>query len=108
MDLISIKMLKMNYRHRKSTSDCLKKMYRLGFHEIQIVDIEFTTSMRKMTDRDDVTKNKSVITQPLQHSLSNKNVSSGFYDIKKISESIEIVPSKRDLRDETHFYNRAF
>lgn len=61
MDLISIKMLRMDYRHRGSTSDCLREVYRLGFHEIQIVDIGFTTSTGKTVGRDGVTKNKSVI-----------------------------------------------
>ena len=96
-------MLRIDYRHRESTNDCLREIYRLRFHEIQTVDIERTTPTEKTTDRDDVAKNKSVITQTPSH----RDISSGFYDIGGISESTEIAPSKRDLRDGIHFYNNA-
>ena len=99
MDLISIKMLRMDYRHRRSASDCLKEFYRLGFHEIPTFDIGRTTPTGKTASQDDVTRTKSVITQPLQNA--------GFYDIGGASETTEVAPSKRDLRDGIHFYNRA-
>ena len=107
IDLISTKMLRMDYRHRGSASDCLKEFYRLGFHEIQTVDIGLTTLTGKTAGRDGVTRSKSVIAQPLQHAPSDRDVSSGFYDIGGTSESTEFAPSKRDLRDGIHFYNRA-
>ena len=107
MDLISTKMLRMDYRHRGSASDCLEEVYRLGFHEIQTVDIGRTTPTGKTAGRDGVTKSNSVVVQPLQHAPSDKDVSSGFYDIEGTSASTEIAPSKRDLRDGIHFYNRA-
>ena len=107
MDLISTKMLRMDYRHRGSASDCLGEVYRLGFHEIQTVDIGRTTPTGKTAGRDGVTMSNSVIVQPLQHAPSDRDVSSEFYDIGGTSESTEIAPSKRDLRDIIHFYNRA-
>ena len=99
MDLISIKMLRMDYRHRGSASDCLGEVYRLGFHEVPTVDIGRTTPTGKTAGQDDITRTKSVITQPLQNA--------GFYDIGGASETTEVAPSKRDLRDGIHFYNRA-
>lgn len=62
IDLISIKMLKMNYRHRGSASDCLKEFYRLKFHEISIVEIKHATFIKEIVDQDDVTRIKFVIT----------------------------------------------
>ena len=107
MDLISTKMLRMDYRHRGSASDCLGEVYRLGFHEVPTVDIGRTTPTGKTAGRDGVTRSNSVIVQPLQHAPSDRDVSSGFYDIGGTSESTEIAPSKRDLRDGIHFYNRT-
>ena len=107
MDLISTKMLRMDYRHRGSASDCLGEVYRLGFHEVPTVDIGHTTPTGKTAARDGVTRSNSVIVQPLQHAPSDRDVSSGFYDIGGTSESTEIAPSKRDLRDGIHFYNRT-
>ena len=103
IDLISTKMLRIDYRHRGSASDCLGEVYRLGFHEIQTVDIGRTTPTGKTTGRDGVARSKSVIAQ----TPSDRDVSSGFYDIGGTSESTEIAPSKRDLRDGIHFYNGA-
>ena len=99
MDLISTKMLRMDYRHRGSASDCLKEFYRLGFHEISTVEIGHTTPTGKTADQDDVTRTKSVITQPLQNA--------GFCSIGGASETTEVALSKRDLRDGIHFYNRS-
>ncbi len=107
IDLISTKMLRMDYRHRRSASDCLKEVYRLGFHEIQTVDIGRTTPTGKTAGRDGVTRSKSVIAQPLQHAPSDRDVSSGVYDIGGASETTEVAPSKRDRREGIHFYNRA-
>ena len=107
MDLISTKMLRMDYQHRGSASDCLGEVYRLGFHEVPTVDIGRTTPTGKTAGRDGVTRSNSVIVQPLQHAPSDRDVSSGFYDIGGTSESTEIAPLKRDLRDGIHFYNRT-
>ena len=98
MDLISTRMLRMDYRHRGSASDCLGEVYRLGFHEIQTVDIGRTTPTGKTAGQNDVTT-KSVITQPLQNA--------GFHDIGSASEATEVAPSKRNLQDGIHFYYRA-
>ena len=49
MNLISTKILRIDYRHRRSTSDCLREVYRLEFHEISIVDIERITPTGKTT-----------------------------------------------------------
>ena len=106
IDLLSTKMLRMDYRHRRSASDCLGEVYRLGFHEIQTVDIGRTTPRGKTAGRDGVTRSKSIIAQPPQHARSDRGVSSGFYDIGGASEMTEVAPSKRDCREGTHFYNR--
>ena len=99
MDLISTKMLRIDYRHRGSASDCLEEFYRLGFHQIPTVDIGRTTPTEKAAGQDDVTKAKSVITQPVQNA--------GFYDIGGASEATEVTPSKRHLQDGIHFYYHA-
>ena len=99
IDLISTKMLRMDYRYRRSASDCLEEFYCLGFHEIPTVDIGRTTPTGKTAGQDDVTRTKSVITQPLQNA--------GFYDIGGASEATEVAPSKRNLQDGIHFYYRA-
>ena len=106
IDLLSTKMLRMDYRHRRSASDCLGEVYRLGFHEIQTVDIGRTTPTGKTAGRDGVTRSKSVIAQPLQPARSDRGVSSGFYDIGGASEMTGVAPSKGNLREGTHFYNR--
>lgn len=90
-DLISTKMLRMNYQDRRSASDCLGEVYRLGFHEVQTVDTGRTTPTGKTAGRDGTTRragSKPIMTQPT-------------------SESTEIAPSKRDLREGIHFYNRS-
>ena len=107
IDLISTKMLRMEHRHRGSASNCLGEVYRLGFHEIQTVDIGRTTPTGKTAGRDSVTRSKSVIAQPLQHAPSDRGVSSGFYDIGGASEMTEDAPSKRDCREGIQLYNRA-
>ncbi len=99
MDLISIKMLRIDYRYRGSASDCLGEVYRLGFHEISTVDIGLTTPIGKTAGEDDVTRIKFVITQPLQNA--------GFCDIGDASEATEVTPSKRYLQDGIHFYYHA-
>ena len=99
MDLISTKMLRIDYRYRGSASDCLGEVYRLGFHEIPTVDIGRTTPTGKTAGQGGATRIRSVITQPLQNA--------GFYNIGGVSETTEVAPSKRDLRDGIHFYNRA-
>ena len=99
MDLISTKILRIDYRYRGSASDYLGEVYRLGFHEVLTVNIGRITPTGKTTGQDDITRTKSVITQPLRNA--------GFCDIEGASETTEVTPSKRDLRDRIHFYNRA-
>ena len=107
IDLISTKMLRMNYRDRQLASDCLREVYRLGFHAIQTVEVGRITSTQNTTNRDGVTRTKSVITQLRQNAPSDSDVSSGFYDIGSASEMTEVAPSERDLREGVHFYNIA-
>lgn len=110
MNLISTQMLRIDYRHCGSASDCLGEVYRLGFYEILTVDIGRTTPTGKSTRQHDITRrtgSKSIVMQPLQHTPSDRDVSSGFYDIGGASEMTEVAPSKRGLRDGIHFYNRA-
>ena len=99
IDFILVKMLRIDYRDRGSTSDCLGEVYRLGFHEILTVDIGRTTPTGKTASQDDVTRTNSVITQTLKNT--------GFHDIEGVSEATEVAPSKRNLRDRIQFYNRA-
>lgn len=66
--------------------------------------------MGKSTRQHDITRrtgSKSIVMQPLQHTPSDRDVSSGFYDTGGASEMTEVAPSKRGLRDGIHFYNRA-
>ncbi len=107
IDLISIKMLRMDYRDRRLASDCLGEMYRLGFHDIQIESIGRTTPTGKTTNRKGVTRTKSLRRHTRQNAPLNNDVSSGFYNIAGASETTEVASSKRDLREEVHFYNRA-
>ena len=99
VDLISTKMLRMDYRHRQSASDCLEEFCRLGFHETPTVDVGCTTPTGNMAGQDQVTGTKSVITQPLQYA--------GFHDMEGASEMTEIASSKGGIRDGIHFYNHA-
>lgn len=107
MNLILIQMLRIDYRYRGSTSDCLREVYRLGFHEILTIDIR-TTPTGKSTRQHYITRRtgfKSIVMQPLQHTPSDRDVSLGFYDIGGALEMTEIAPSKRGLRDGIRFYN---
>ena len=49
IDLISTKMLRMNYQDRLSASDCLEQVYRLGFHRVQTCDTGLATPTGKST-----------------------------------------------------------
>ena len=98
-------MLRINYRYREFINNYLREIYRLRFHEIQIVDIKRIIFIGKTVNRDGVIRSKFVITQFLQYALSNKNVLLGFYDIREIFKSIKITLSKRNLRNEIYFYN---
>lgn len=104
IDLISTKMLRMNYQHRQSASNCLEEVYRLGFHAIQSVEIRRTTPTGKTTGQDGVAGTKSVKTQLRQYAPSNSDVSSGFYSIGGAPEITEVAPSKREG---VHFCNLA-
>lgn len=106
IDLISTKMLRMNYQDRQSAMNCLVEVYRLGFYAIQTVEVGRTTPTGNKADQDGV-RTKSAITQSRQHSSSDSHVSSGFYDIGNASEITEVAPSKRDLQAGVHFYNLA-
>ena len=97
MDLISTKMLRMNDQDRYSASDCLGEVYRLGFHEIQTVDVGCTTPTGNMAGRDEFTRSQSLIAQTLQHAPSDRDRSPRLYDIGGTS------PLKRDFRDGIHF-----
>ena len=92
-------MLRMNFRHRGSASDCLEELYRLEFDEISTFESGHITPTGETADQDDITRTKFVITQPLQNA--------GPRSIGSASETTEVTPSKRDLRDRIHFYNRA-
>ncbi len=110
IDLISTKMLRMNYQDRQSASDCVEQAYRLGFHRVQTFETGRVTPTRKSTRQHDITRrigSKSIVVQPLESSPPDGDVSPGFYYVGGTSESTEIAPSKRDLRDGIHFYNRA-
>jgi len=107
IDLISIKMLRMDYRDRRSASDCLGEMYRLGFHDIQTESVGPTTPTGKTTGRKGVTRTKSLRRHTRQNAPLDNDVSSGFYNVAGASETTEVAPSKRDLREGVHFYNRA-
>lgn len=98
IDLISTKMLKMDYRRRQSASDCLEEVHRLGFHAIHNVEIGRTTPTRMTTGQDGVTRTISVVPQPRQNTQP---------DIEGASETTEINRSKRDLQERVHFYNLA-
>jgi len=107
IDLISTKMLRMDYRDRRSASDCLREVYRLGFHDIQTEGIGRTTPTGKTTGRRGVTRTKSFRRHTRQNAPLESGVSLGFYNIADTSETTEVTPSKRDLREGVHFYNRA-
>ena len=107
IDLISTKMLRMDYRNRHSASDCLEESYRLGFDTIQNVEVGRTTPTEITTGQHGITKSKSVITELRRNTRSNSDVSSGFYDIGGASEMTEIPPSKRDFREGVHYYSLA-
>lgn len=110
IDLISTKMLRMNYQDRQSASDCVEQAYRLGFHRVHTFETGRVTLTGKSTRQHDITRktgSKSIVVQPLQNSPPDGDVSPGFYYVGGISESTEIAPSERDLQDGIHFYNRA-
>lgn len=107
IDLISTKMLRMNYRDQRSTSDCLGEVYRLGFHDIQIECIGRTTPTRKTIGRKGVTRTKSLRRHTRQNASLDSDVLSGFYNVAGASKTTKVASSKRDLGEEVHFYNRA-
>lgn len=63
MDLISNKMLRMDYEYKQSASGCLGEVRRLGFHATQPVEIGCTTPTGKTTAQGGATRTKSVLTQ---------------------------------------------
>ena len=107
IDLISTKMLRMKYRDRRSAEDCLTEAYRQRFHEIQTANAECTTPTGKTSSQDGAIGTVSLNKQPLPHAPSDSVVSSGFYDIAGASETTEVAPSKRDLREGIHYHDRA-
>lgn len=107
IDLILIKMLRMNYRDRRSTSNCLREVYRLEFHDIQTKCIGRTTPTRKTTNRKGVTRIKSLRRHTCQNASLDNDVSLGFYNVVGASKTTKVASSKRDLEEEVHFYNRA-
>jgi len=110
IDLISTKMLTMNYQDRLSASDCLEQAYLLGFHNVHTFETGYATPTGKSTRQHDITRrtgSRSIVMQPLQKISPDGDVSSGFYYVGGSSESTEIAPSKRDLREAIQHYNRA-
>ncbi len=102
IDIISTKMLTMNYQNRLSASDCLKQAYRLGFHNVHTFKTRYATPTGKSTRQHDITRrtgSRSIVMPSLQKTSPDDDVSSGFYYVEGSSESIEIAPSKRDLRE---------
>jgi len=110
IDLISTKMLTMNYQDRLSASDCLEQASRLGFHKVHTFETGRATPTGKSARQHGVTRrtgSKSIRMQPLQNSPPDGDVSSGFYYVGGSSELTEIAPSKRDLRGGIQSYNRT-
>ena len=107
IDLISTKMLKMDYRNRQPASACLGEVYRLGFHKIQAVNVEPATPTRKTTSQGDVTRATSLIRQPRSHAPLDSSISSGSSHIGSASQTTEVAPSKRDLREGMHFHGHG-
>ena len=98
IDLISNKMLQMDYRHRQSASDSLVEFYRLGLHTEPRVKIIHATPTVKTTGQDGVTRTGSVIILPVGN-IPSDNLRSPFHDIGGVSEIIEVATTKRELRD---------
>lgn len=67
IDLITTKMLRIDYRNRRPANDCLGEVYRLGFHEIQTANVERTTPTGKTTSQGGLTRTASLIRQPRPH-----------------------------------------
>ena len=88
INLISIKMLRMNYQNKQSTNDCLEEMYRLKLHKKQTVEVECTTFIENKIDLAGVARTKSVIKHSRQNSSFDIDVSSGFYNIKFVSSHL--------------------
>ena len=100
IDLISTKILRMNYQDRQSTSNCVEQTYRLGFHWVQTFKTSRVTPMRKSMRQHDITRRtgfKSIVVQSFESSPPDGDVSPGFYYVGETSESTEIALSKRDL-----------
>ena len=108
IDLISTKMLKMDYRNRQPASACLGEVYRLGFHKIQAVNVEPATPTRKTTSQGDVTRATSLIRQPRSHAPLDSSISSRSSHRGSASQTTEVAPSKRDLREGMHFHDHGF
>lgn len=106
IDLISNKMLQMDYRHRQSASDSLAEFYRLGLHTIPPVEIVHATSTGKITGQDGVTRTGSIITRPLGNIPSN-SFCSRFHDIGGAWGITEVAATKRELREGVHSHSLA-
>ena len=107
VDLISTKMLRMNYQDRYSASDCLGEVYRLGFHSVQNIEIGHSSPTGNRTDQDGVRSSKPILNQRRHNIASDSNIPSEPDDERGGSETTEIAPSKRGIRPRVHFYNRA-
>ncbi|KAL9634119.1 MAG: hypothetical protein Q9204_003124 [Flavoplaca sp. TL-2023a] len=98
IDLISNKMLQMDYRLRQSASDSLVEFYRLELHPIPPVEIIYATPTVKTTGQDGVTRTGSIITLPVGN-IPSDSLRSPFQNIGGASEITEAATTKRELRD---------
>ncbi|KAL9024568.1 MAG: hypothetical protein Q9196_006426 [Gyalolechia fulgens] len=102
IDLISNKMLQMDYRRRQSASQSLAEFYRLGLHIIPPVEIH----TGKMTGRGGVTRTGSIMTRPLGN-IPSDSLWSLFHEIGNTSEITEVAATKRELREGVRYTPRS-
>ncbi|KAL9638791.1 MAG: hypothetical protein Q9204_001365 [Flavoplaca sp. TL-2023a] len=98
IDLISNKMLQMDYRQRQSASDSLAEFYRLRLHTIPPVEIVHVTPTVKTTGQDGVTRTGSIITLPFGN-IPSDSLWSPPHDIEGASKITEVAATKRELRE---------
>ncbi|KAL8857818.1 MAG: hypothetical protein Q9178_005574 [Gyalolechia marmorata] len=106
IDLISTKMLRMDYRYRLSASDCLGEVYRLGLHAILPIEIVHATPTGKTTGQDGIIRTESIISRPLGN-IPSDSLWSPFHDIGGAWEKTEVAATKRELREGVHYHNLA-
>ncbi|KAI9764520.1 MAG: hypothetical protein M1835_007554 [Candelina submexicana] len=97
IDLISVKMLRMDYRQRQSASDCLREVYRLGFHAIQnrtdwMYNTDCADACTRLHHKNQFRRNAT----PSKFSIGQRRIG-----------TTEVASSKYDLREGIRFYNCA-